>query len=126
MFRHLCLRYLLIIIRTGFPGCIINLYKLAGACDPDGLRIIGFTSLTSNPLLPAILCNISATITNNSYGAITFTIRFRLVYFAVYASTLSLPIELQDSLHSGTSFPFYDGTFTHKIDAPYPGAHTVH
>ena len=47
---------------------------------------------------------------------------FRLECFAVYASSVSLPRQTQDSLYGGTGFPFHNGTFTRKIRATYPGA----
>ncbi|WP_207384436.1 hypothetical protein, partial [Legionella nautarum] len=46
----------------------------------------------------------------------------RLANFAVYASTLLLPPELQDSLCSSTGSTFYSRTFTCKTTAPYPSA----
>ncbi len=48
---------------------------------------------------PATLPKVSA-IHNRYFGAITFTIWFRLEYFAVYASSLLLPPATQDSLCS--------------------------
>jgi hypothetical protein len=59
--------------------------------------------------------------TNNFRGSTSFT-RFRLDYFAVYASSLSLPPATQDSLQGEAGFPFPDETFTHKTSAPSPGA----
>ncbi len=40
------------------------------------------------------------------FGAITFTLWFRLECFAVYASSPLLPPETQDSLRSGLANPF--------------------
>jgi hypothetical protein len=57
-----------------------------------------------------------------TFGAITFTYWLRLANFSVYASTLLLPPELQDSLGSGASLSFYSRTSTRKKYAPYPGA----
>lgn len=56
------------------------------------------------------------------FGAITFTIWFRLEYFAVYASSLSLPLATQDSLRGGAGFTFQDRNFTCKISPAFPSA----
>ena len=53
------------------------------------------------------------------FGAKAFTFRFRLECFAVYASSLLLPPETQDSLHGGAGFTFHGGTFTHKIGTTF-------
>jgi hypothetical protein len=47
---------------------------------------------------------------------------FRLECFAVYASTLSLPPGLQDSLRDEADYSFHDGAFTHEIRAAFLGA----
>ena len=44
-----------------------------------------------------------------SFEANTFTFRFRLVNFAVYASSLSLPTATQDSLRVGIGHPYTTG-----------------
>lgn len=64
----------------------------------------------------------SANHNDPTFGAITFTIWFRLEYFAVYASPLLLPPEAQDSLRGGAGFTFHDWTFTSKICAAFPSA----
>lgn len=90
---------------------------------PRWLMSFGFTRLTSEPLLPAINSTISApTIVSFFRGYFVHLIRFRLGCFAVYASSLSLPPETQDSLHGRAGFSFHGGTFTRKVSATSPGA----
>lgn len=50
------------------------------------------------------------------------TCGFRLECFAVYASSLSLPRERQNSLHNGSDSSFYDRTFTCKMRSALLGA----
>ena len=103
-------------------GSVTNLYILADACDPDGCYLLEFTRLTSRYLLLAVFWTTSASHHKLYYGAVTFIIRFRLSYFAVYASSSSLPQITQDSLYSGAGFPFHSRTFTCKISAAFPSA----
>ena len=53
------------------------------------------------------------------FGGITFTIWFRLGYFAVYASPSWLPGKAQDSLFGGAGCSFRSRTFTCKISAAF-------
>jgi len=78
--------------------------------------------MSSAVLLLAAMGIASAATTNRAYGAITFTYRFRLECFAVYASPPSLPPAAQDSLHVEAGTPCHGGTFTRKFSATYPGA----
>ena len=64
-------------------------------------------------------CQLS-TITD--FGAITFTFRFQLECFAVYASPPLLPPGTQDSLHSGAGSSFCGRTCTCKMCAAFPSA----
>ncbi|EAQ6132089.1 hypothetical protein AXA88_26065 [Salmonella enterica] len=56
------------------------------------------------------------------FGGITFTIWFRLGYFAVYASPSRLPGKAQDSLSGGAGCTFRSRTFTCKISATFHSA----
>ena len=88
-----------------------------------GLDTFGFVSLTSRVLLPANTAKLSARPKYVHFE--TYNVHpcgFRLEYFSVYASTNSLPPELQDSIHGAADFRFHGGTFTRKMCAAFLGA----
>ncbi len=96
--------------------------KLADACDPGVWRFRDFVSLTLYHLLLAVF------LTTSARPPLPFGVKcvhpfgFRLECFTVYASTLSLPPGLQDSLRGGADFSFRSGTYTRKIHAAFLGA----
>ena len=79
-------------------------------------------SLAVMLLLLAVVEKTSASTITPFSGLNTFTFRFRLAYFAVYASSLLLPPATQDSLCDGAGYSFHNRTFTCKIEAASPDA----
>jgi hypothetical protein len=86
---------------------------------PVGDDLRSFIRFTSNHLSPATLPKVSATPQHDAFrGLLPFT-TFRLVDFAVYTSSLSLPPATQDLLHGGSDFSFQERTYTCQISAPF-------
>jgi len=87
------------------------------------LILIGLANLTFQYLLLAVVPNTSAFTTKEVFRSyITFTFRFWLACFTVYASPLSLPSTAQDSLRGDVGYTFHDRTFTCKLQTAFPNA----
>jgi hypothetical protein len=86
------------------------------------IGVIWFPSLFLITPVACDLANSLGSLNYSPFGAFTFTYSFRLECFAIYASSLLLPPEMQDSLYSGTGSPCCNGTLTRKMDAAYLGA----
>jgi hypothetical protein len=88
------------------------------------IGVVWFPSLFLTTPIACDLANGLGSLNQLAFGASTFTYSFRLECFAVYASSLLLPPEMQDSLYSGAGSPCCNGTLTRKMSAAYLGALT--
>jgi hypothetical protein len=81
--------------------------------------------LTLKHSWPAARDKASAHHNNTFFGAITFTIWFRLEYFTIYASSLLLPPATQDSLYGDAGTPSATGLSPARYTLLFPAHATI-